>query len=308
MGLHSSSGRWRLGLALSLVTAFLWGILPIALEITLQGLDVYTVTWFRFSIAFGILGLYLAARQQLPPRAKLRVTSWKLLAVATVFLAINYLFYLQGLAQTSPANAQVLIQLAPVLMGVGAIVIFKERYTLQQWMGVGVLSAGFVLFFHEQLKMAIVNASTYLLGNLILVIAAATWAVYALAQKQLLQQLPSSNIMLLIYGVCSGLFAPLASPHLLGNLTPLQGATLLFCALNTVVAYGAFAEALEHWDASRVSAILATTPIVTLVGVTLMGQFLPRLIEAEHLTYGAIIGALLVVSGSMSIALGRKGV
>ena len=46
--MHQSSGRWRLGLSLSLVTVFLWGVLPLALTVTLQELDVYTVIWFRF--------------------------------------------------------------------------------------------------------------------------------------------------------------------------------------------------------------------------------------------------------------------
>lgn len=66
MPLHQSSGRWRLGLALSLLTVLLWGILPIALVVALQKLDVYTVTWFRLLVSFVLLAVYLAARQQLP--------------------------------------------------------------------------------------------------------------------------------------------------------------------------------------------------------------------------------------------------
>lgn len=85
MPLHSSSGRWRLGLALSLLTVFLWGILPIALMVVLQDLDVYTLTWFRFLVAFGLLAVYLAVRQQLPKLQQLRLPSLGLLAIATIF-------------------------------------------------------------------------------------------------------------------------------------------------------------------------------------------------------------------------------
>lgn len=305
MPLHSSSGRWRLGLALSLLTVFLWGILPIALTVTLQALDVYTVNWFRFLLAFGLLAVYLAARQQLPELQKLRSNFLALLAIATVFLGLNYLFFLQGLAQTSPANAQVLIQLAPVLFGLGAIAIFKERYTLRQWAGMGVLSLGFALFFHEQLRTLITAPSKYLVGSSLLVLAAATWAVYALAQKQLLQRLPSSNIMLIIYGGCALMFSPIAAPQTILTLSPLHLGMLLFCGLNTLVAYGAFAEALEHWEASRVSAVLALTPIVTLTSVWVVSSVIPTLIAPERLTALGIVGAVLVVSGSISIALGK---
>lgn len=114
MPLHQSSGRWRLGLALSLLTVLLWGVLPIALKIMLQVLDVYTLTWFRFAIAFGLLAIYLALRRKLPSLQQLRSTSLGLLAIATIFLAVNYLLFLQGLALTSANNAEVLIQLAPV--------------------------------------------------------------------------------------------------------------------------------------------------------------------------------------------------
>ncbi len=45
---------------------------------------------------------------------------------------------------TSPSNAQLLSQLAPLLMGLGGLVIFRERYTLAQWVALGILCLGFV--------------------------------------------------------------------------------------------------------------------------------------------------------------------
>ena len=305
MPLHHTSGRWRLGLGLSLLTVFLWGILPIALAVTLQALDVLTVSWFRFLVAFGLLAVHLAVRQELPEVQKLGSTALGL-AIATVFLGLNYLFFLQGLAQTSPANAEVLIQLAPVLLGLGAIAIFKERYSLRQWVGMGVLTPGFALFFHEQLQALISAPNKYLVGSGLLVLGAVAWAVYALAQKQLLQTLPSSSIMLVIYGGCTLLFSPFAAPQRILTLSPLHLGMLLFCGLNTLVAYGAFGEALEHWEASRVSAVLALAPIVTLASVWAVSSFMPTLIAPERITVFALVGAVLVVSGCMAIALGKK--
>ncbi|MBE9190281.1 DMT family transporter [Gloeocapsopsis crepidinum LEGE 06123] len=303
---HQTSGRWRLGLALSLLTVFLWGILPIALSVTLQALDVYTLTWFRFLISFGLLAIYLASRQQLPQLQKLRSAGLGLVVVATVFLGINYLLFVQGLTLTSPANAQVLIQLAPVLFGIGAIAFFKERFNRYQSIGLSTLVLGLVLFFNEQLQSLLTANSTYLIGSGILVLAAAAWAVYALAQKQLLRSLSSANVMLLIYGGCALLFTPVATPSTILTLSLLHWGTLLFCGLNTLIAYGAFAEALEHWEASRVSAVLALTPVVTLASVEIVSSLLPKWIASEQLTLLGLIGAILVVSGSMAIALGRS--
>ena len=304
--MHQTSNRWRLGLALSSLTLFLWGILPIALTVTLQALDVYTLVWFRFLISFTILAIYLGVKGKLPTRQQLRSASWKLLAIAIIFLASNYILFLQGLALTTPANAEVIIQLAPLLMGFGGLVIFQERYKLHQWIGVSLLTLGLALFFNDQISHLITAHGKYLLGSGLTVIGAVAWVIYALAQKQLLQFLSSTSIMLIIYGGCTLLFTPLATPKAIFTLDFLHWGMLLFCGLNTLIAYGAFAESLEHWEASRVSAVLAVAPIVTLISVWVVSVITPTLIAVERITLIEILGAVLVVSGSVAIALGKN--
>jgi drug/metabolite transporter (DMT)-like permease len=301
--MHHSSGRWRLGLALSLLTVFLWGILPLALKVVLQALDVYTVIWFRFLVSFALLAVYLGMRGNLPKLKQLQANSWKLLAIATLMLASNYFLFMQGLALTSPANAEVIIQLATLLFGFGGLIVFQERYNFFQWLGVGVLTLGYVLFFRSQLTNVITSHDTYVFGSALVVLGAVAWAIYALAQKQLLQSLSSAQIMLVIYGGCTLLFTPFTKFDAISQLSNLHLFTLLFCALNTVIAYGAFAESLEHWEASRVSAVLALAPILTLLAVELISLIAPDLIPPERLTTIGIVGACLVVSGSVAIAL-----
>ncbi len=301
--IHQTSGRWRLGLGLSLLTVCLWGILPLALKVTLQVLDVYTVTWFRFLVSFVLLAMYLGYKGQLPNQAQLRVSSGKLLAIATIFLAGNYILFLKGLALTSPANAEVIIQLAPILLSLGGLILFRERYTLQQWMGVSVFTCGFIFFFHGKLSNLITSPNQYIWGSILVIFGAISWSIYALAQKQLLQYLSSAHIMMIIYGGCTLIFTPFVSLNLLFDLNLWRWSILIFCALNTLIAYGAFAESLAHWEASRVSAILALAPIVTLISIDLVSMIVPNIIPPEKLTFFGILGALLVVSGSVAIAL-----
>ncbi|MEH2179744.1 DMT family transporter [Nostoc sp.] len=306
MLLHQSSGRWRLGLVLSLLTLLLWGILPIALAVTLQVLDVYTVIWFRFLVSFILLAVYLGIRGKLPKLEQLRSASGKLLAIATIFLGINYFSFTQGLALTSPANAEVLIQLSTLLLGLGGLVIFKERYRLSQWIGVSVMICGYLLFFREQLTNLITAHGTYILGSILIALGSMAWAIYALAQKQLLQSLSSTSIMLIVYGGCALLFTPLVKLKSLFILDTFHLGMLIFCALNTLIAYGAFAESLQHWEASRVSAVIALSPIVTLISVAVVSVIAPDWTLPENFTFIAILGAGLVVTGSVAIALGKS--
>jgi drug/metabolite transporter (DMT)-like permease len=301
--LHQSSGNWKLGLGLSIVTVLLWGLIPLALGVVLQTLDVYTVNAFRFLSSFVLLGCYLAHKKQLPQLAQLRATSPWLMLIAILGLTGNYLFFVRGLMATSPSHAEVLIQLAHLFFGLGGLLIFKETYSRKQLVGLFILILGLVGFFNQQL--AVVAASDrYLAGSAMLVVAALTWAIYALAQKQLLQQLTSGQIMWIIYGCCGVIFSLFASPASLLKLSGLQWSMLIFAGLNTFVAYGAFAESLAHWPASRVSAVLALAPIVTLVAMAIGASWLT--LHPEKLTPWGIAGAVTVVVGSISIALNDR--
>ena len=280
----------------------LWGLVPLALGVILPVVDIYTVNSFRFLTSFVLLGGYLASQRQLPTSTQLRSASFGLLLLAILGLTGNYLFFVQGLIATSPSHAEVLIQLANLFFGFGGLLIFKETYSRQQLVGLFLLVAGLISFFHQQLAVTLATRQ-YLEGSGLLVLAALTWAVYALAQKQLLQQFTSGQIMWIIYGCCGTIFGCFAHPASLGNLSAIQWGMLIFCGLNTFVAYGAFAESLQHWPASRVSAVLALAPIVTIMAMAIASPWLA--ISPEKITLLGMSGAVAVVCGSIAMALGQ---
>lgn len=306
MPLHQVSGRSRLGLALSLLTVLLWGLLAIALKIVLQELDPFTVTWFRFTVSGLLLGGYLALRQQLPTWQQLRKVPLPIFLVAVGGLTMNYVLFLIGVGKTSANNAQVITQIAPVIMGMASLVIFKEKYNYKQWGGVAILVCGLLLFSHDQVRSLITSFDTYMWGNALLVLGAIVWAFYGLAQKQLLLNLPSPSVLLCLYLSASTVLAPMAHPQKLLSLSALPLAALIFCALNTLIAYGAFAAALEHWEASRVSAVITLAPLVTLIASAILPNFVPQFLPPSPLTWLGYLGAIAVVFGSMVISLGAN--
>jgi drug/metabolite transporter (DMT)-like permease len=301
MSLHASSGRWQLGLALALVTAACWSTLPVALKLTLEQVDAITLTWFRFLVASLLMGAWLAWKGRLLASYRgLRPKHWGMLALAGLMLLGNYVFYLLGVQFTTPANAQLLIQLAPLLMALGGIFVFRERFGGGQWAGLAMIVAGLLMFFREQQAG---HGESYALGAALVVLAAVVWAVYALLQKQLLVRLSSPAILWAVYVLSALLLWPFAAPSVLLRLDALHAGLLAYCALNTLVAYGAFAEALAHWEASRVSAILAATPILCVGAVALTHALWPELIAPERLGALGWAGALLVLAGSATASL-----
>lgn len=304
MALHRPSGNWRLGLLLAFVTAALWATLPVALKIALEQIDPYTLTWARFAFAALVVGIWLAARGGLSVFKSLPGRTWAMLLVAGLMLIGNYVFYLLGLHHTTPANAQLLIQAAPLLMALGGILVFGERYNRWQWLGLGAIVAGLLMFFRDQ-SADPPAGMRYVFGSALIGIAALVWAVYAMAQKQLLNRLSSAAILLFIYVLASLVLLPIARPATLLGLDGFHALALGYCAINTLGAYGAFAEALAHWEASRVSVVLALTPLLTVATVEATHAVAPGLVAPERIAMLGWAGALLVIAGSALTSLMR---
>jgi len=304
--MHSTSGRWRLGLALALTTALFWGLLPIALEVTLAGMDAWTITWYRFATAAVALGIFLAWRRRVPLRAPLTRRGWLLYAVALLCLVANYVSYLLSLELTSPTVAQVLIQLAPMFLLFGGVIVFRERFAPLQWVGFVVLVAGLLVFFHDRYTEVFALQTRLGLGVAVMLFSALVWSVYAMAQKQLLTQLASGQVLFLLYAGAVPLLLPPAQLAQILELNGLQLGMLVFCCANTVIAYGCFAEALEHWEVSRVSAVVTLAPIVTVLAMQGAAWLWPTGVPAESLSGWNLLGASLVVAGSMTTALAAQ--
>jgi drug/metabolite transporter (DMT)-like permease len=73
-----------------------------------------------------------------------------------------------------------------------------------------------------------------------------------------------------------------------------------------LIAYGAFAAALEHWEASRVSAVITLAPLVTLAASAILPSFVPQFLTPSPLSLLGYMGAIAVVFGSMIISLGSS--
>ncbi len=302
--MHISSGRWLYGLMLALLTAVLWGILPIQLKEVLEVMDPITVTWYRLLVSGSLLLVYLAAIRRLPDFRLLGSNGRWLLLVAVLGLIGNYTLYLLGLKVLSPGTTQLVIQVAPILFLIGSVWLFREHFSVGQGIGLLVLLIGFGLFFNQRLHELLTSLGTYTVGVLTVLLAAFVWTFYGLAQKQLLTRWNSMQVMMVIYLACAALLTPWAHPAQLFQLNALQAWLLLACCLNTLVAYGAFAEALAHWEGSRVSATLAITPLVTFGSVALAAQLWPDHVHPEDVNGLAYVGAVLVVLGSAATAIG----
>jgi drug/metabolite transporter (DMT)-like permease len=296
--------RSHLALPLALVAALFWGLLPLALQLVVPVLDTYTITWCRFLVAGIVVGLFLARRSLLPRPWRLTSGLRLLVPVAIIGLTLNYTLFVVGVHLTSPATAQVVIQSANLFVLLGGLIVYRERFSRLQWLGAAILIGGLLLFFNRRLPLIFGSGSDLGLGVLLLIVGALTWACYGLAQKRLLREWNSAQLLWILYVGGALLLTPLAQPSHLRLLNAEQAGALLFCCLNTLIAYGAYAEAMHLGEVTRVSATVAVSPLFTSLASVLTAGWLMPLSAMEVPNLYTWIGVAAVVGGSALCALG----
>ena len=298
------SGRWKLGLVLAAISAVMWAILPVALQILLETVDFQTATLVRYLLPALLLTPYLWVNGTLTTlHKKLSSKHVVMLIISGVLLAGNYGFYILGFEKTSADSAQVMIQLAPMSLLLAGIYIFKESFSLLQWIGFAIFTIGLFLFFYHRVTNHVSSLSLYATGLFMVSVAAFCWTGYAIGLKFLLKTFTAQEAMMIIYWIGSFIFLPFSDISEIFNLNKFELFLLAFCGINTLITYSCFSEAFVHVEVSRVSAVVATTPLMTIATVQLAAPIFN--LHAEPLTLLSLCGAALVVAGSITTATAK---
>ncbi len=296
-----------IGILLALTTAICWGALPIAMKQVLEVMEPPTIVFYRFLMASIGLGAILAVKKQAAaitgafrkPRWLIvgsgdRRAVWELHPVQLI-LAIPESDRFAGDWVASPVG-----------MMVASVFILKEKMRSTQVVGALMLLSGLVMFFNTSLVEIFTKLTDYTWGVIFGVGAATVWVSYGVAQKVLLRRLASPQILFLLYTLCTIALFPLAKPGVIAQLSHWQLACLIFCGLNTLVGYGALAEAMARWQAAQVSAIITLTPLFTLFFSDLLSLAWPDFFARPMLNLLGYLGAFVVVAGAMYSAIGHR--
>lgn len=292
----------RLGVGLAVTTAVLWGTIPVAGKYALFWAGPYWISAVRLLGSALVLGVVLhvfapGGRPSLlrPPRLAL---------VAAAGLLGNYILYWLGLELTTASDAQLVIQTASVFLLLWGVLVFREPLTRARGVGALAALAGVALVTWDGRDPAALLASDHFVGNLLVAAAGFTWSFYAASQKVLNRRFTSSEVLLYVY-----VFAGLASAPALALDAPVGwqwGPALAvgYLVLNTLVAYGAFAESLKHVDATVTATITTLSPLVTMATVLLAERVAPGLLPPEPLDAFTAAGAALIIGGVVLVVRG----
>lgn len=293
------------GFLYALLASMTWGTLPLAVQPLLATINAQTLVWYRFWVAGLGLLLFFTFTKRLPKAKAFSPRVFKLIFLGVCGLAANFFLFSEALNYISPTTNQVLWQLAPFTMILCGVMIFKEKFGRHQKIGLILLLIGLTAFFNERMN-EILQFGDYAIGILISASAAIIWVCYGIAQKLLSATFSSQQILMIIYLGCGMALSPFVAPSQLLEINGFLIGCFLYCCVNTFIGYGAYAEALNYWDASKVSVVTILLPIFTMIfshlGHWLMPEFVPKL-TMNWLSY---LGAFIVVAGTILSAVGHK--
>jgi drug/metabolite transporter (DMT)-like permease len=289
------------GVLYACITAFLWGVLAVALKVSLQDVSPVDITWFRFALAFSGMALYYYWKK--PEYLRILRRPPLILVLASVCLGINYIGFIQGVHLTSPGIAQLFIQTGPVLLAVSGILFFREKMVFRQIIGFLLVIGGLLLFYKEQGSFMINSIKTYQAGIRWILLGAVTWAIYSILLKILVRQYPPMQLNLVIFGIPALLYLPFVTFSGFSNLSFVDWLIMIFLGLNTLFAYGTLSLAIQYTEASKVSVILILNPLLTFGIMGLVSLTNASWITHEHYTILGLAGALVVLSGAIMTIL-----
>jgi drug/metabolite transporter (DMT)-like permease len=279
----------------TLIAVLIWGVTFISTKILLKWLSPVEILFYRFVIGFILLAL-LHPRIFKPGTLREEILfAWLgITGVVIYFLMENI-----ALQYTQAANVSLLVAAAPILTA------FAAHWTTRDEKLAGKLIAGFLVAF-TGIFLVIFDGSCVLklnpTGDLLAILAAASWAVYSVLLKRVNPRLNSFYVTgrIFCYGILLTLpallifrddFRPSHTPDSVVILN-----ILFLGLLASALCYVMWNKAVKLIGAIKTSNYIYLIPLITMVASVL--------ILDEKVNGIMLLGGLLILSG---VYIGERG-
>ena len=267
------------------LVTFLWSFNFITSKIALRQWNPVMLTCLRTTIAFCIMvPLYWREGRQAVDWS----LAWRLMALGTLGMAANQIFFSLGVKQTSVAHGALIIGMTPVFVYLLTAAIGQESFRPRKFIGLAVAVAGIAVL---QAKS---TGQSSLIGDALVLLASLTFTTFTVFSKPLSGRLsPIATVTLNYTGAMLFLLPAtltLSRDYPFHQILPLSWVCLLFMALvPSVLCFLLYYRVLRGLPASELSTFTYLQPV--LAG----GMAIPFL--GESLSVNLFAGGLLILLG-----------
>lgn len=286
--------KTAIGLFCGLAAASIWGGMYVVSKVVLEVIPPFTLLAIRLILGSLTLGLLIAFRQKTEFTKRQFIDS---LLVGFIGYGISLGFQFVGTKLSTASNGALVTSATPAFVLLFAPLLLKEKTTLPGILALTISSFGVVAVIDPRTADF---SSTLFLGNLSLIAAALTWALYSVLVRRVSKtaDLLVSSTVMFIGGIPSsvlfGIFE--VKTQGVGEISlGVIGGILFLGIISTAIAMFLWNFAFAQLPATMASLTFFAQPVVgTLLGWFFLGEKITPL----FLFGGILIGIGLVISSS----------
>lgn len=282
------------GIFAGLTAAGIWGGVFVVSKAVMEHVPPFTLITIRMILGILTLFPFLAARGGLRIS---REVFWRLFWVGFVGYGVSIGFQFTGTHLSTAANGALVTSATPAFVLFFAALILKERITFRKFAALALASLG-VLAVIDPRQAAF--SSSLFLGNLSLVAAATTWALYSVLIRKVTRETDVLTVSLVTFAGAFPVSVPLAAWEIsqtgIPSCPPSVCWGILFLGtVSTALAMYLWNTAFALLDAGVASLTFFSQPVI---GTLLSAYFLHEKITPLFVLGGILLGAgLLLASG-----------
>jgi drug/metabolite transporter (DMT)-like permease len=289
---------------LLLVTVFFWAINLIVIKNVIGGaLPPIAFTALRFTLAAFIL---LPMLHSLTPteRAVSSSDRWKIIGLGFIGNSLYQVFFITGLANTSPTNAALILATPPIFIALIGAVFKLEKLTWLAWLGIFMSFGGIALVILGNAPTETADSSAHsLFGDFMTLGAAIMWALYTLLAVPVLKRHAPLKLTALTVSAGAVPLLLIATPAFLTtdwakvSLSVWLG--VLYCGgVAIALGYILWNRGVQQVGAARTAVYSNLTPVLV--------ALLAWLVRGDPVTVYHVVGAIIILTGITLTRLGRR--
>ena len=218
-------------------------------------------------------------------------------------VAINQLFFFEGLNLTTPINAAIIMTISPVLVIITSAIIIKEKITVRKIIGIilGLIGACILILNSGDISFE----NDFFTGNILVLVNATSYAIYLVLVKTLMKRYNPITVMFYVFIFGLIFVLPFGIDEILKiDLTTfneeiyLKIGFVVICT--TFIAYMFNAFALKSLNPSVVSVYIYLQPLLaSLIAIAL---------NSDSLSLVKILSAIFIFSAVFLVSIPSKKV
>jgi len=285
-----------------IVATLIFGLnYAIAKSIVPEPVNPMQLVFLRLAGSLALLCVYFFVKAP----QKIHRTHWmRFFAAGLTGVAINQVFFFEGIARTSPLESSIIHTASPVIVVVFAGFALRERSSFVNWLGVGMGALGATYLVISQVNGDL--ATTHLLGNIFIVVNMLAYSAYMVIVKPLMRYYNATTVMFYVFLTGFVLLLPFSARQVFFiefEVFTVQNWSSLFYVMimSTLFGFILTVFALKHLKAGTAAYYMFLQPVVAGIGGFAAG--------IQQFNWDMGLAAVLIFGGVYFVShRGRNGI